>query len=155
MKFSAIVVSGFVFGSSMAQEARLQLAFDEKPCLVDHLFQLDIGEVCNAGRIRNAIRKLYRANEASCEWDFNYEMNLITRTLSSTKSNIVLESLCTEAEAKVWSAAPSTEWTSIDTQFTPEFMDEYTAGRTFLNGSYLSKSLSLCTHQQSYHRRNW
>lgn len=132
--FTAAIAFGLVFGVSSALEARLQLAFDETPCLAEHLSQLDIGEVCTGPKVRSAIQKLYRAHGASCEWNFNYEINLITRTLSKPKALEVLQTLCHSAEAKTWSTAPTTEWTSIDPQFTPDFMDKYTIGGTFLNG---------------------
>jgi hypothetical protein len=138
---STIASLGFVLAGSAhmasALEARLQLAYDETPCLAGLLTKLDVGESCTGDRVRMALRTLFDKQPAgSCPWDINYELLLITRTLSNNKAIALLQKHCEGAEAAIWTSAPSTAWTDIDAKFTPEFMDTYTEGGTFLNGTW-------------------
>ena len=68
-----------------------------------------------------------------CEWDFGYELRLITRTLSFDKAVEYLDAVCENAHLELWSRSPDSAWTDVDPQFTPSFMDEYTDRGTFLN----------------------
>jgi hypothetical protein len=132
-----LVVGCASMASAAALEARLQLAYDETPCLAGLLTKLDVGESCTGDRVRMALRTLFDKQPAgSCPWDLNYELLLITRTLSNNKAIALLQKHCEGAEAAIWTSAPSTAWTDIDAKFTPEFMDTYTEGGTFLNGTW-------------------
>jgi hypothetical protein len=137
---TTIAVFGFVMGGAQAADlaARLQLAYDETPCLAGRLTNLDVGETCTGDSVRMAIRNVFNQLPAgSCAWDVDYELLLLTRTLSRTKTIALLQTHCNGAEAAIWTAAPKSAWSELDAKFTPEFMNAYTEGGTFLNGTLL------------------
>ena len=69
----------------------------------------------------------------TCPWDFDYELLLITGTLSREKAEWVLQKMCDVAERDSVRSAEKTKWTDIDPRLTPKFLSEYTNGGTDLN----------------------
>lgn len=113
--------------------ANWELAFEEMPCTQETLGTVDIGQRCSPGTVRQALKQAFDQTEG-CEWSFNYEIMLITRTLNGKKANMVLTSICESAAASIWSSSNHTKWSDIHADFTDEFMDLYTEGGTYLNG---------------------
>ena len=133
LALSALVASATVMPIVAGEGPRL--AFDETPCILRYgsLDQVELSD-CTGGMIRGAIKEAFDGNVASqCEWDVNYELRLITRTLSFDKAILHLDNVCDEAQVELFRHAPRSDWTDIDGQFTDTFMDEYTDGGTFLN----------------------
>lgn len=110
----------------------LQLTFDETPCLARLAPEIQ-DTSCVGNNLRGRLHQAFKTIEEKCEWNYGYELRLITRTLSFEKASRVLDAVCQRAEAELWAKAPQSQWTDIDTKFTDAFMDEYTDGGTFLN----------------------
>lgn len=109
-----------------------QLAFAETPCLVRFTPEIE-DTTCTGSDLRRRLAQAFDSIANECEWDSEYELLLITRTLSFDKANRVLDALCGRAQVERLAQAPTSQWTDIDAQFTDSFMNDYSDGGTFLN----------------------
>lgn len=118
-------------------QPRLQLYFDETPCTASAglLVDLEVAASCTARTVEKAVQAVFGQVENECDWDFTYEMRLITRTLSEPKEDSVLDLLCEGANERMPSVIPQKTFEDIHEDLTPTFMKNYTEGGTFLNGA--------------------